>query len=178
MLQETTVHSPQASTPTLARQAPRQTAPGTPRPAGPGPRAGGGTRRLRSRVSLDLRRHQRRELAQLVVQRSEHLPPGDRELLRAVYDKGLRVVDLARAAHGCPRAMRRRIRVLVARVISDRYIFVASRQDAWCETRRRVAIACVLHGLSLRRAAESLGFSLHLVRRHHDAILAQAEGVA
>jgi len=40
--------------------------------------------------------------------------------------------------------------------------------------RRRIAISCFLHGLSIREAARQLGLSLHTVRRHRDAVAAMA----
>jgi DNA-directed RNA polymerase specialized sigma24 family protein len=128
--------------------------------------------------SIDLRRAQSRALAEQIVRRADFLPPHDRQLLLAVYSQGNTAVDLARLMRQDPRALRRRIRRLVRRVLSSRFCYVASHKDEWTTSRRRVAIACVLQGCSLRLASKELGLSLHAVRRHFDAVLALCEAAA
>jgi len=127
---------------------------------------------------LDLRRRDRQDLARRIAHMAEWLPQADRALLRAVYDSGQPVADLARIAGQHPRSLRRRVRRLTARVLSSRYLFVVSHMADWPATRRKVARACVIQGLSMRAAARQLGLSLHTVRMHHAAIRALAEGAA
>ena len=126
----------------------------------------------------DLRRKHRRELVEAVLQASPYLPDQDRALLEAFYRDGRPVAELAALAGCTPRVIRRRIRTLVARVLSPRFAFVAHHEPRWSPTRRRVARACVLGGRSLREAADDLALSLHTVRRHHDAINALFETLA
>lgn len=73
------------------------------------------------------------------------------------------------------RRVRARVRALVERALSPMFVFVASRQADWTPTRRRVAQAVYLHGMTLREAASALGVSLHVVRRHADAVRTLAE---
>lgn len=82
------------------------------------------------------------------------------------------------------RTLRYRVRRVVRRMLTPEYQAVArwmaleklgsaaSAWNGWGPTRRRVAICCGLHGLSLREAAADLNISLHTVRRHWDAVRA------
>ncbi|MEL7473142.1 MAG: hypothetical protein AAGK04_07480 [Planctomycetota bacterium] len=123
----------------------------------------------------DLRRRRRRELTEALLERSSRLPDEERALIEAVYREGRPVVEIARLRGESPRPLRRRVRRLVERVMSERFGFVARRVAEWTPNRRRVAEACVLHGCSLREAAERLRLSLHAVRRHSDAVQALFE---
>ncbi len=129
-------------------------------------------------AAWDLRRKQRREVVERVVERAELLTPGDRALVLAYFRDQQHASDIARLAGEPVRAMRRRLRKLVERVLSPRFQFVASRRLAWPPTRRRVACSCVLEGYTLRETSRRLGLSLHSVRRHHDAIQAMFEDEA
>jgi DNA-directed RNA polymerase specialized sigma24 family protein len=134
----------------------------------------------------DLRCRQGRRYTELVLQRAEHLPPGDRDLIRAVYALGRSVQEIARlsaAALGreprpneC-RLLRRRVRRLLARLEDPLFGFAAERCKVWPPTMRRVAELCVLGGQSQREAMAALGLSYHTVRRHWQAItdMARAE---
>ena len=109
------------------------------------------------------------------MERSKHLLPADEALVRAVYSDGVPVSRLAalgdaRAGPAAARALRRRLRRLLARMLSERFVGVLRRQDEWGVTRRRVAAACVLQGLTMREAAAALGVSYHTVRRHMEAV--------
>jgi len=123
----------------------------------------------------DLRRRRQRALTETLLDRAEHLPADDRALLESVYREGASVSGLAELLNTPARSLRRRVRRLVQRVLSERYVFVAHRRREWSPTRRRVAEACVLGGRSLREAASELRLSLHAVRRHADAIHAMYE---
>lgn len=125
--------------------------------------------------AVDLRRRARRTLAERIVARSEGLPAQDRTLVRLVYHEGRSVSELAGLMGVSARTLRRRVRRLTTRVLSPRFLFVLSHQGKWSVTRRRVAEACVLGGMSLREAARALDLSFHTVRRHHDAVNALFE---
>lgn len=92
--------------------------------------------------------------------------------------------DIAALRGVSPSVLRRRVRRLVKRMASDEFLFV-SRHVAprhggscpWSSTRRRVAEACVLRGLSLRQAASLLNLSLHTVRTHRGAVAALFDSV-
>lgn len=150
----------------------------------------------------DMRRRRNAEAAELVVRRAEFLAPEDRALLRAIYADGLSISQVALLRQTAPttntlaaqgsdttpasgavsrpgvagaRRVRARVRALVERALSPMFVFVASRQADWTPTRRRVAQAVYLHGMTLREAASALGVSLHVVRRHADAVRTLAE---
>jgi ABC-type lipoprotein export system ATPase subunit len=65
---------------------------------------------------------------------------------------------------------RRRLRRLIERALSPRFAFVVAHRASLGATRRRVAMACIVQGRSLREASGMLGLSLHAVRRHIDAV--------
>lgn len=133
----------------------------------------------RSPSPPDLRRRDfraGREHAEFLIERADWLPAADRELVAAVFGEGLSVAAYTRRcrergdADQTARANRRRLRGLIARLISPKYAFVIDRRGSWPIARRRVAMACCVQGLSYRQAARALGLSLHAVRRHIDAV--------
>lgn len=117
------------------------------------------------------------------MDRATHLPEQDRYLIEGVFRDGRPISDLAAmwrehpAAGRAPRSLRRRLHRLVDRLLSPRFEVVASLNHTWGPTRKRIATACVLHGLSTRQAADHLGVSLHTVRRQIDAINAICDAV-
>jgi len=86
------------------------------------------------------------------------------------------------------RTLRARVRRVVRRMLTPEYQAVArwlaleklgprpdhSPLGAEGSLRRKVAVFCFLHGLSLREASRELAASLHTVRRQRDAIAALA----
>lgn len=128
-------------------------------------------------TASDLRRRAPRELAELLVTRSEWLLAEDRALIRALYRENMTAAQVADLRGTSARAVRRRAHTLVQRLLSPRYEFVARRREKWGPMRARVAVACVLQGRTLRGAAEHLKLSLHTVRRHMDAVAAQQEAL-
>lgn len=124
---------------------------------------------------LDLRRRHGRDLADTLVERAAWLLPEDRHLIEAVYREGLTALAVARLREESPRAVRRRIRKLVERMMSVRYEVVMRQREGWPATRRRVATVCVLQGRPMRATATHLRLSLHVVRRQMDAVQALIE---
>lgn len=127
--------------------------------------------------SPDLRRRSRREYAAMLVERAAWITPDDRELVEAVFGEGLSVVAYTRRRRETDpvspvsvRSARRRLRKVITRLLSPRFAFVINNRSDWSASRRRVAMACVVRGLSLREAARKMGMSLHAVRRHMDAV--------
>ncbi len=133
---------------------------------------------------FDLRRKRartaaaRRRLAELLVARARHLPDEDAALLLAVYRDGVPLCTIA--AMGTPgpdgpatvSQVRRRLRRLARRCTDPLFEYVVVHIDTLPPTLRRVATACILHGLSVRRAALTLNLTHHVVRRHRDSLLA------
>ncbi len=116
----------------------------------------------------------RDRLHDLVRARAGDLSAPDRALVEAVVLGGQRVSELAPLAGCSPRVLRRKLKGALARLSSPEFGFVIRHRSQWPHTRRRVAEACVLRGLSQRAAASELRLSLYTVRFHQSAVLAMA----
>ena len=117
----------------------------------------------------------RADIACKLLDLAEYLPDEDRALLQAVYDRGMRPIEFARAIRVSPRTIRNRVRGLVERVSSPLFQFVAAQQGAWSSQRRLIAELNVFRGRSQREVARRLGVSLHRVRQELLHIRAQSE---
>lgn len=118
------------------------------------------------------RRHDLARLTATLLDRAEHLPPDDANLVRAVFGRGMTVSELARAAGVRTHTMSARLRRITTRLADPAFEAVLRQRDFWPPSMRDVATACILHGLTLRAAAARLGLSVGAVRRHRDAALA------
>lgn len=132
--------------------------------------AGSEQRRFDPGESADLRRRQKAEMVRQLLTRLEPLPTGDRVLVEAIYRDGRSAVEVAALVREPARLVRKRVRRIVRRALTERFAFVALHAAQWPTDRRRVAEACVLAGHSMRDAARSLGLTLHQVRRQWGAI--------
>lgn len=119
---------------------------------------------------VDLRRKQTRRYAEVALARAAHATPEDRAMLEAVYDRGVPASRIAALMRQHPRRIRRRLREVIERLMSDEAEFVLRHRRAWQPTRRMVATACVLEGRSMRETARRLRMSLHAVRREMEAV--------
>ena len=141
-------------------------------------------------IGIDRRRRVRRELANTLVDRAKWLPQPDRALVEAVFGDGKSIAEiwelgiLASASSHAPtlgdprtsqknherevqlRRLRRHLARLIKRLTTPRFAYVAAGMDTWPATRRRVAMACVLRGHSIRKAARELDLSFHTVRQN------------
>jgi hypothetical protein len=107
---------------------------------------------------------------QTIESRGGYLAPQDRAILEAVFVRHDRIADVSRVSGIPPRRLRRHVRGLLDRLTSRRFAYITARLSRWTPTRRRVAEACFLRGLSQRRAARDLGLTLHVVRLHWLAV--------
>lgn len=122
--------------------------------------------------AADLRRRRGGEVSDIVIRRAEWLRPDERALLHAIYGDGMTASRVAELSALDARVVRRRVRQLVYRCLSELFVFVLREREGWSTRRRQVATACVLHGRSMRDAARELGVSLHTVRREMEAVRA------
>lgn len=122
---------------------------------------------------VDLRKRAAREMVECLASRSAVLEPRERALVQAHYIQGIPAERIAWLMGCSPEAARRRLRILTARVSSDRFAFVLARRGAWTPMRRKVSTLCFLQGRTMRAAARRLGTSLHTVRRHCEAVMAE-----
>jgi hypothetical protein len=118
-----------------------------------------------------------RDHADEVVRRAEFLLPADRALLLAVYADGRSVREVATLMREDPRRLRRRVRNLARRVLSNDFIFVLRHRDGWPSVRRRVATACVVHGRTLKQGAADSGTSFYNARKQLDAVRALLDSI-
>ncbi len=127
-------------------------------------------------AKIDLRRRSVRDRAEQFVALAEWLHPTERALIESVFDRGMTVSELALMSGGDPRLLQRRLRRLLRRMNSREFREVIRRADLWPVMRRGIARACILQGLTLRRAAEELGLSVHTVREQLAIIRAAISG--
>ncbi|MFG0275079.1 MAG: hypothetical protein ACF8QF_08480 [Phycisphaerales bacterium] len=118
----------------------------------------------------DLRRRRTPLVVEEVVLRAALLPEADRALLLAVYRDATPARTIAELRGLHVRRVRRRVRSLVQRVLSPRFGFVMDHMASWPRTRRRVAQAVVIEGRPRREASETLGVTIHTVRRRMEEI--------
>ncbi|MCA9303024.1 MAG: hypothetical protein KC996_02770 [Phycisphaerales bacterium] len=125
--------------------------------------------------SIDLRRRRADALNERIVQRADWLEPGDRALVVAMFVDGYSAARIARLADSQPRTIRARIHKIVQRLADPRAAYVMLHSDGWAPSRRRVAREIYINGRSLREAADMLGLSFYVVRRHRESIEAMFE---
>lgn len=120
--------------------------------------------------SLDLRRRRQEGDIDVLLRRAEALPKQDRLVLQSILRDGKSSVLVAGLLETKPRAIRRRTKRLIARLVSHEFLFVLRESATWPPTRRRVAEACVVEGKSARQASTDLRITFHSVRRHLETI--------
>ncbi len=112
-----------------------------------------------------------------LLRRAHALDPDDRALLEALLREGESLQSAAAARGLSTRSVRRRVRRLINRLLSDRFVFVLAEHLSWPAGRRRVGDACVLRGRSMRAAARELSLSVHTIRRHLSVVSAMHQAV-
>ena len=100
----------------------------------------------------------------LVRLRAQLLEAGDRELVRAIWLHEMPASVVARIVGRSPEHVRRRLRRLLARMRSPRFLAAARLMPALTGVEREVARLHVLQGLPLRRLARGLGLPTYRVR--------------
>lgn len=118
----------------------------------------------------DLRRTLNPALVDRLLALADYVPQAEAELLKAVFAEGTSIASLARLGGRTERVMRARVRRVVRRVLEPRFMFCVTRMGTWPAARQRVAEHVVLHGRSLRECASAMRTTLHVVRRHVEAI--------
>ncbi|MGH7133754.1 MAG: hypothetical protein ACREJO_17640 [Phycisphaerales bacterium] len=138
------------------------------------PHADFASRHLRTSIAQKERSIRGRLLAATVVARSAHLPEDEAVLLRAIYERGMKQTELARAMGCRPRVLRRRLQNLVRRIIAPTFAYVLVHREQWPDRTRRLATELFLHGRPMKHIADACGSRYHTVRRQRDAISSMA----
>lgn len=120
-----------------------------------------------------VRQLKRRQIEELLAL-AEYLPGPDRVLIEHILGKGMPVARIARLYQRPPRLLRRRAETIIKRMSNKLFRFVALRADTLPPETRLTAKYVVLHGMSLRQAAEESGRTLHHVRKHMNTVHATA----
>ena len=102
---------------------------------------------------------------QRLLDLSQHLPEEDRALIKAIYERGMKPNDFARAIKISPRSMRYRLQSLMLRMRSPLYQYVIKHTGGWSQRRQTIANHVVLRGQSQRKTAQCLSLSVHRIRQ-------------
>lgn len=126
----------------------------------------------RRRRQQQARRHaEGRELADLYVERAAALPSRDRQLVLAVYERGMYIKDAGAEQGLSPALAGRRLARLTARMKSPTFAMVLSRRDEWPREVARLATRIFLHGVSARESADLEGVTYFRARKVQLAVL-------
>lgn len=120
--------------------------------------------------AADLRRRRKAEQIELVLHRASVLALPDRTLLEWILRDGRTAIQVAHVTKESVRAVRRRVRRLMRRLLSPEFLFVVRERQQWPATRRRVADACIVEGRSMHQTSRDLNMSFHTVRRQIECI--------
>lgn len=121
------------------------------------------------RPYCDLRTTRARS-ASIALGRAEFLDPDDRALIEAYFARGLTSTQIGLMLGAHNKTVLSRLRRLILHMRSPMFEFVMRHMRTWPTPRARVAREVYLAGRSRRATAQSLGISIHAVRRHCDAI--------
>ena len=109
----------------------------------------------------------------VVEARAQLLPPADRDLLLAVWMHHQPTRMLARMCRRSPRAVRRRVRTLIDRLHSERFVGAARAMRFLNPQQAELARLHLCHGLSVRSSGRAIGVGYHRARR----LAAEVEGL-
>ncbi len=118
-----------------------------------------------------------REMSERLLRRAYFLHPTDRSLLHGAYKGGLTAIELASLTGVTADTVRSRLRKLRKHLVSDLFTFVLTHRGKWSQERRRVSELRFLQRRSIRDTVRASGVSMHYVRQHSDAILAQYDAI-
>ncbi len=121
----------------------------------------------------DTRQRKRRQVQELIAL-AEYLPAPDRVLIEHILGNGVPVAKIAKLYQRPPRLLRRRAETIIKRMSNKLFRFVALRHDTLPPEARLTAKYVVLHGMSLRQAAQASGRTLHHIRQHMNSVHATA----
>ena len=120
--------------------------------------------RLGRSEGVDLRRTMCRAEADRILDRASHLRAEDHELLRAVIESGQSLGSMAALTGEPISRVRRRVHRLLERINSPLFAFVVTRAESMAPLQRRVAMACIVEGRTIREVAGTLEISFHRAR--------------
>ena len=108
----------------------------------------------------------------LILQRAQLLPDADAALLRAVYNDGKTLAELARLAHRTRGSIRKRFVRLRDHVTSRVFERALRHRHRFKGKRRAVLTHCIIEGRTVKEVARQLRMGYYETRLHRDTILA------
>lgn len=123
------------------------------------------SRATRSASLVDLRRRDSRRCGADYVAAAAWLEADEAALVRAIFDQGVTLADAARLAGTSTRTTSARLRRIVRRITSPKFLYVLRHRATWPAARARVGMVCIVNGRSAREAARRLSISMHQARR-------------
>jgi hypothetical protein len=106
---------------------------------------------------------------------AEHLRESEASLLRAVFERGQPVRELAAVAGVTPRSIRRRVAGILRRVTRAEFVFVVHHRRGWTPRTARLASLVVLQGRTVAQAAREVGCTYHTARKVIQGVRLMAE---
>lgn len=128
-------------------------------------------------ATIDLRRHRIREHSDEIARLAAFLPEHERTPLLMVFRENKTTLEVAALLGKPVRQVRKDVRRLVQRVLSEPYRFVVENRDSWPTRRKRVATLIVVYGLRFREASAQSGDSLYALRREMELVRLMSRGV-
>ena len=124
---------------------------------------------------VDLRRRRDADLSRRIARRAHWLDKHDREITLAYFERGLTASQISEMSNEDARHIRKRLREIVLRLEDPRCAYVVANRNAWTPKRRAIAEDLFLRGRSMRDVSKTHKTSLHMIRKHRDAIDAMAQ---
>ena len=119
-------------------------------------------------------RHSKRRQVEDLLALAEYLPSTDRNLIQQVLGSDLPISQIAKLYQRPARHLHRQSKSIIKRLSDKHFKFVAIQIKTLPPEVRTTARHVILHGLSLRKAAEVSGKSLHHIRQDMNTVRAAA----
>lgn len=100
----------------------------------------------------------------VLLERARFLDAADRQLLAAVFDRGLSATEIARLQGLSPRVVQSRVRRLHQRLVSRRYIEAMRALPHLDPLKRELVLRHILRRRPVKQIARELGHTVHHVR--------------
>ncbi len=126
-----------------------------------------------STLAHDHRQIKRQQIDDLLAL-AEYLPKTDRVLIQQILHGDMPVAQIARLYQRHPRHLQRQAMSIIKRLSNNLFKFVAIQMNTLPIEVRPTARYVVLHGMSMRKASQVSGLTLHRVRQYMNTVQATA----
>ena len=115
---------------------------------------------------LDLRRNIRANIKSQIVAWADFLADPDRLILHAIFLHAQKILSIAALTRTSGDAVRKRMRKLVARIVSPEFQFIAKNLLLLPPPTQAIARMCILQGRPISEVAAELRLTPNYVRQH------------